>query len=236
MNRYLIVSWCAAIFAAAGCGQEVKIVEIDPPSITFVKSSQSEKISAKALDIHSAEMPGVSFSFSSEDSSVAVVDGDGTVKPRGNGSTVIVARTPTGVTGETFVKVCLPKEIKCDPADKLNLRVGVSAPIKCKVFDCNDAVIPGRATLKPADEKMLLKEGDDIFIGLAVGDTSVTVEAHGLKKTVAVRVDEQTFRPGSGPGSGKGGKGGGRSGNQDPYGSGNGRFDHILKNMQFGGN
>lgn len=236
MSRYLIISWCAATFAVAGCGQEVKIVEVDPPNIMFVKSSQSEKLSAKALDLHSAEMPGVSFSFSSENPSVADVDGNGTVRPKGNGSTAIIVSTPTGVTGESFVKVCLPKEIKCDPVDKLNLRVGVSAPIKCKVTDCNDAVIPGRVELKQADEKMLLKEGDDIFIGLAVGDTSITVKGFGLEKTVAVRVDEQTFLPGMAPGSRKGGGKGGKGGDQDPYGNGNGRFDHILKNIQFNGN
>lgn len=238
MNRRIIVSWCAAVFMGAGCGQEVKIVEVEPPNINFVKKTQSEHLRVKALDIHSAEMQGVTFTYSSENPAVADVDGDGTVRPTGNGSTAIVVRTATGVTGESFVKVCLPKEIKCDPSEKLTLRVGVSAPIKCQVTDCNDAVLPGRAELTAADDKMLLKEGDDIFIGLAVGDTSVNIKAFGIEKTVAVRVDEQTFLPGSGPGSGGGGKGGGNSGGKgsDPYGGGNGRFDHILKNMSFGGN
>ena len=212
------------------------MVEVEPVNITFVKPTQSEKITAKALDIHSAEMPGITFTYSSENTAVADVNGDGTVTPRGNGSTAIVVRTPSGVTGESFVKVCLPKEIVCDPADKLDLRVGVSAPIKCEVTDCNDAKLTGHIELVQADEKMLLKEGNDIFIGLAVGDTSVTVKAFGIEKTVAVHVDEQTFLPGSGPGSG-GGKGGGGNGKGgDPYGGGNGRFDHILKNMKFGGN
>ncbi len=240
MKREKSLIFIILILGVVGCGQEVKIVEVEPNNISFTKKTQTTKIKVKAMDIRSVEIPGISFTFSSENPAVADVDGDGMVTPRGNGSTAIVARTSTGVTGESFVKVCLPKEIKCDPSDRLQLRVGISAPIKCQLTDCNDAVIPGRISLKAADEKMLLQEGDDVFIGLAVGDTLVKVEAYGIEKTVAVRVDEQVFLPGMGPGSGgggggKGGKGGG-GGNKDPYSSGGGRFDHILKNMQLSGN
>ncbi len=220
---------------AFGCGDDVKIVEVEPVNISFTRPAQSEHIKAKAQDIRGGEITGISFTYRSEDSTVATVDADGTVKPAGNGSTAIVAGTPSGVNGEAFVKVCLPKEISCDPADKLMLKVGVSAPIKCEVTDCNDKKIQTRASLTQADKAMLLKEGDDIFIGLKTGDTSVKVEAFGMEKTVAVHIDEQTFLPGMEPGSGKGrGGGGGGGAKQDPYSSGGGRFDHILSNMKFG--
>lgn len=223
-------------FLWVGCGNDVKMVEVDPTNISFTKPTQSENITAKAQDIRGAEIPGITFTYSSENSSVATVDSDGTVKPAGNGSCAIVAKTPQGVTGEAFVKVCLPKAITCDPADKLELKVGVSGPIKCQVTDCNDKKIQTRVKLTPTDTKMLLKEGDDVFIGLAEGDTSVHVEAFGMKKTVAVHVAEQSFLPGMGPGSG-GGKGRGRGSDpnkrKDPYSKGGGRFDHILGNMKF---
>jgi hypothetical protein len=235
MDKHLTNLLWVTAWAILGCGTDVKIVEVDPSNISFTKPSQSEKINAKAQDIHGGEIPGISFSYSSENPSVATVDADGTIKPAGNGSTAITAKTPSGVTGEAFVKVCLPKEITCDPPDKLMLKVGVSAPIKCEIKDCDDKKIQTRAVLTQADKSMLLKEGDDIFIGLKVGDTSVKVEAFGMEKTVAVRVDEQTYLPGMGPGSGGGGGGGGGGGNrEDPYTGGGGRFDHILKNMKFG--
>ena len=223
-----------------GCGSDVKMVEVDPPNINFTKPTQSQNIRPKALDIHNAELSGVTFSFKSENPSVATVESDGTVKPAGNGATAIVAEAPSGVTGESFVKVCLPKEIICHPADKLMLKVGVSGPIKCHVTDCEDNKVQSRPELTPADTAMLLKEADDIFIGLKVGDTSVNIKAFGMEKTVAVRVDEQTFLPGMGPGSithgGRGGGGGGKGGGgDDPYKKeGGGRFGHILKNMKFG--
>ncbi len=238
MNKRTVGLLLLAVWVHVGCGQEVKIVEVDPPNISFSKPIQSQNIRAKALDIHDAEIPGVKFTFRSEDPAVATVDSDGTVKPTGNGNTAIVAESSTGVSGESFVKVCLPKEIICDPADKLMLKVGTSAPIKCHLTDCNDEKAPTRITLTPADTTMLLQEGDDIFIGLKTGDTTVKVTAFNLEKTVAVRVDEQTYLPGMGPGSlthGGGGGGGGGKG-KDPFAQqqGGGRFDHILKNMNFG--
>ncbi len=235
MRTHSIPLFYLMSFLFVGCCNAVKMVEVKPTNISFTKPTQSEKITAKAQDIRGAEIAGVTFTYRSEDSSVATVDSDGTVKPAGNGSCAIVAETPQKVTGEAFVKVCLPKELNCDPADKLELKVGVSAPIKCFVTDCNDKKIQTRATLTPADTKMLLKEGDDVFIGLAMGDTSVNIEALGLRKTVAVHVDEQSFLPGMGPGSGKrkGGRGGNSNKHADPYTSGGGRFDHILGNMKF---
>ena len=216
------------------CGNDVKMVEVEPTNISFTKPTQSQQITAKAQDIRGAEISGIGFTYRSENPSVATVESDGVVKPAGNGTTAIVAETQAGISGEAFVKVCLPKEIVCDPADKLELKVGISAPIKCHVTDCNDEKLAVRIDMVQADDKMILKEGNDIFIGLAVGDTQVSVKAFGLEKTVAVHVDEQTFLPGMAPGSGGGGRGGGGGKKRnDPYSDGGGRFDHILSNMKF---
>ena len=102
MNKVLIVSCLSSAFLLFGCGQEVKMVEVEPPNIMFVRKAQTEHLRAKALDIHSAEMQGVTFTYSSENPGVADVDADGTVRPKGNGSTAVVARTPSGVTGESL--------------------------------------------------------------------------------------------------------------------------------------
>ena len=238
MNKRTVGLLLGAIWILVGCGSDVRIVEIDPPNISFTKPTQSQNILAKAKDIHDAEIAGVTFVYRSENPSVATVDSDGTVKPAGNGNAVIQAVASSGTIGETFIKVCLPKEIVCHPADKLMLKVGVSGPIKCHLNDCKDEKMPAKIELTHADTTMLLKEGNDIFIGLKVGDTSVKVAAYGLEKTVPVRVDEQAFLPGMGPGSiTHGGRGGGKGrggGSKDPYQKeGGGRFDHILKNMNF---
>jgi ribosomal protein S4E len=80
--------------------------------------------------------------------------------------------------------------------------------------------------------KMLLKEGENVFIGLAVGDTTVKVTAYDMEQTIKVHIDEQVYLPGMGPSTG-GSAPARRPGSKDdgdPYG-GSGRFDHILKNM-----
>jgi hypothetical protein len=234
MNLFAKQSVWMVLFALWGCGQEVKIVLVEPSSISFTKNTQSQKIEVSAQDIHGGKIPNIPFTFSSEDSSVATVDSGGTVKPAGNGSTAIVAKTPQGITGEAFVKVCLPKDLICDPPDKLVLKVGLAAPIKCHVTDCKDEKIAGAMIEQnQADKSVVLKESDNVFIGLQVGDTDVSIKSGNLEKRVAIHVDEQIYLPGMGP-EAPGGKkhGGGKNkGSDDPYGSG--RFDHILDNMKF---
>ena len=232
----------AAVVICSGCGQDVKMVEMEPMKMRFSKTTQSDKITAKALDIISAEVPGVHFNYTSENPAVASVTSDGLVKPEGDGSTAIVAKTKEGVTGECFVTVCLPGEMICDPGDELKLKVGTAAPIRCHVVDCNEEQVQNaKIEFVEADSKMVLKEEamtsqgrtSMAFIGLAVGDTTVTVKSFAFEQVIKVHIDEQTFLPGMGPNSGGGGGGGKKKGGDDPYGGAGNRFDHILGNMKF---
>ena len=232
----------AAVVICSGCGQDVKMVEVEPMKMKFTKKTQSDTVAAKALDMISAEVPGVHFTYSSENPAIASVTSDGLVKPEGDGSTAIVAKTKEGVTGECFVTVCLPKEMICDPGDELKLKVGTAAPIRCHVVDCKDEQLQNaKIEFVEADSKMVLKEEpvtskgrtSVAFIGLAVGDTTVTAKSFTFEQPIKVRVDEQTFLPGMGPDSGGGGGGGGKKGGDDPYAGGGNRFDHILGNMKF---
>lgn len=235
MNLRQIYWPIVSLFLSVGCGQEVKSISLDPMNISFTKTTQSTELKAKAEDIHGAEVPGVAISFRSEDSSIATVDSAGIVKPAGNGNVVIVA-SAKDIQGEAFVKVCLPKELICDPTDKLELKVGVAGPIKCHVTNCRNEKIPTRIEIAALDSSLVLKEGDNVFIGLKEGDGEIDVKAMGLSQKIAVHVAEQAYLPGMGPSSGGGGGGGGGKGRSkeesDPYGGG-GRYDHIIKNMKF---
>jgi hypothetical protein len=214
------------------------MVEVEPVTIDFSALNQSKTVSAKALEMRGDAIPSVVFTFSSENSAVASVDSDGIVKPVGNGSAVITAKAPNGVKGESFVRVCLPKEVVCTPKDKLMLRVGLAAPIQCHVTNCKDVELPAPVTMDAADKSVVLME-DNVFTGLKVGDTQVTVKAFNLATTVGVHVDEPILYPdemaSSSGGKGSQNKGGGKKGSSDPYGSG-GRFDHILKNIKINTN
>jgi hypothetical protein len=240
INISLLLAATAVI--CSGCGQDVKMVEVDPVKMVFSKTTQSDKVTAKALDMISAEVPGVHFTYSSENPSVASVTSDGLVKPEGDGSTHIIAKTKEGVTGECFVSVCLPGEMICEPVDELKLKVGTAAPIRCHVVDCNEKLVQNaRIEFVEADSKMVLKEEpvtskgrtSVAFIGLAVGDTTVTAKSLAFEEQIKVHIDEQTYLPGMGPDSGGGGGGGKKKGDDDPYGGAGNRFDHILGNMKF---
>jgi len=239
MKQRTVLIISAFLAFAIGCGDEVKMVEVEPVSFNFKKKSQSQQCTAKAMDIRGMEVSGVGFTWSSENTAVATVSSDGLVKPAGNGSTAIVAKTKEGKTSEAFVKVCLPKEMLCDPSDELKVKVGTVGPIICHVTDCNDEIIPSsKIEMSVTAEKLLLKDEPTVnrgktstpFTGLMVGETSVDIKSGEFEHSVKVQIDEQTFLPGMGPSSGGGGGGGGKKKkSNDPYGDT--PFDHILKNM-----
>jgi hypothetical protein len=234
-NRLAQIAIITGILSTGlGCGEEVKMVEVEPLSIEFKKTTQSEKIEVKAMDIRGIEIQNIPFTFSSENGSVAMVTGDGVVKPVGDGSTYIVARTPQGVTGETFVKVCLPNKLICDPGDELKLKVGVTGPIKCQVYDCKEEEVSAKIEFAVADETISRPyEEDHIFVGLKVGDTHAVAKAFDFQQQVRIHVDEQEFLPGMGPGSVGGGGGGKKKGGGDQGAYGKSQYDHILSNMKF---
>jgi hypothetical protein len=226
--------FCILLLVGFGCEPEVKQIEVDPMSINFTKMTQSRKLEVQGQEYHEVEVPGVVFGFSSENTAVTTVDSrSGLVQPAGNGSTAIKIQAPNGVETEVFVKVCLPKAIVCDPADKLALRVGFAAPLKCHAIDCRDEKLSGVVGLESGDEKIAYKDGENVFIGFAVGDTEITAKVPGMEKRISVRVDEQIVSPGMGPDKrrrrGRSRRGAGPPPSAEPK-----RFDHIIKNMNFG--
>jgi len=231
-GRITLVTGVLAV--CLGCGEEVKMVEVEPMTIEFRKTTQSEKIVPKAMDIRGIEIKNIQFSFSSEDGSVATVTSDGVVKPVGDGTTYVVASTPQGITADTQVKVCLPNKLVCDPTDQLDLKVGTTGPIKCEVLDCNEEKVQAKIEYKVADEKFTRQyEEDHIFVGLEVGETHVIAKAFDFQQQIRIKVEQQEFLPGMEPGAGGGGGGGKKKGGggNSPYGST--QYDHILGNMKF---
>lgn len=238
MIQRLAILLFLPVLLVAGCENEVKIVSVEPKTINFDANTQSTKVVANGLELRGDPIPGVQFTYRSDNTSVAEVSADGVVKPLGNGSATIIATTSDGKYGEAFVKVCMPQEIICDPASVLNLRVGTAGPIKCHLVDCKEETIPGTFDFVEADKEALFKDPSEpgTFVGKKVGETKVTVKAAGLEKVITVMVAEQLFAPGMKPGSGGhgGGGGGGSKREKDPYNEGSGgQFNHILGNMKF---
>lgn len=224
------------IFLAIACEAEVKIVTADPTTTSFTDINQSTKVTAKALELNGTEIPEIQLTFRSDNSAIADVSDKGLITPVSSGSAIITVSSPNGKVAQTFVKVCLPKEIKCDPDNTLALRVGTAAPIKCKLYNCKDEEIPGgNLSFEGVDEEAVMKDGPNTFIGKKIGQTSVKVKGGGLEKEVTITIAEQLFAPGMEPGSaGHGGGGGGVNKNKDPYGDGDkGQFDHIIGKMKF---
>jgi len=243
MTKTFAVLGAAMVALCVGCSQDVKMVEVEPTKIEFRLLSDSSTLRARALDSKGVDVSGGgALTFSSESPSVADVSSTGLVTPRGNGDTAIIATAPNGVKGEAFVSVCLPKELVCEPAEQLDIRVGTGAPIKCHVLNCREEVIhdpviefdvlaknvaiPDKAA--PSSKKGVIAMP---VTGGIIGETEATVTAYSFEKKIHVKVEEALPIPGEEDYNKK--KGGGGKGGDSPYTGGKSGFDHIIGNIKF---
>jgi hypothetical protein len=247
MTKKCAVLWAALVVQGiVGCGDDVKIIEIEPTKIEFRNLGDSTELKIKALNSKGVVVRDTPvFAFSAENPSVADVSADGTVKATGNGDTAIFAKTPEGITGEAFVSVCLPKELVCDPMDQLDIRVGTGAPVKCHVLDCHEQLIAEpkidfsvlAANIAKADKAVMSGQRGIMSLPLTgemIGDTEVKVTAYNYEKTVRVHVDAAIPIPGEAEYTAKQGGGGKKGGGGDSkYTGAKTGFDHILNNLKF---
>ena len=238
---------CAALLGpVVGCGNDVKMVEIEPTKIEFHNLGETAELTVKALDSKGSPVRDApAFTFTSENPSIADVSADGVVKATGNGDVAVDAKTPEGITGEAFVSVCLPKELICDPMDELDIRVGSGAPVKCHVLDCHEALINEpkiefevlAKNVANTDKAVMSGQRGIMSLpvtGAMIGDTEVKVTAYNYEKTVRIHVDAAIPIPGEEEYLGKGGGGKKSGGGTDEKFTGSkSGFDHILKNMKF---
>ncbi|MDD5309473.1 MAG: Ig-like domain-containing protein [Deltaproteobacteria bacterium] len=222
-----------AVCFVSACGQEVKMIEVQPANISFSQFDQSMPIKATAQASNGKPVEGVAFTYRSENEGVVTVSAGGLVKPVRDGSAAVIVEGPSGVRTEVFVKVCLPKTLTCKPLDQLELQVGVAGPITCRIFDCKENKVEGTIEYAIANPAIAQQDANykEIFTGLMIGDTEITAKAYGIETKIKVHVTEGVNLPGMGGGGGGGGKKPADEGSGDGYPKG-GRYDHILKNMK----
>lgn len=90
--------------AALAVDQEVATVAVRPSSATLTAVGDTQTFTAAARDANGHEVAGVEFGWTSSDSTVATVDGDGLATARGNG-TVEITATAGAVPGQADLAV-----------------------------------------------------------------------------------------------------------------------------------
>jgi len=242
MTKTCAVLGAIIVATCAGCAQEVKMVEVEPTKIEFRELTDSSELRARALNAKGVTITdGVTLTFSSESPSIADVSSAGVVTPKGDGDTAILVKSPTGITGEVFVSVCLPKQLVCEPKEQLDIRVGTGAPIKCRVENCREEVIQDAKVsfdilaknVALADTAVMSSSkgvSSMPITGSMIGETEATVTAYSFEKKIRIKVDEALPIPGEEEYNASK-KGGGKK--NDPYTGGKSGFSHILDNMKF---
>lgn len=100
-------------FTLFGCGNHndspstnITAIDISPPSPSLPQQNNSLTIqfTATARDSNFNGIPGVTFTWSSSDHTVACIDSNGNATAQGNGSSTITAKA-NGITGTTLLTV-----------------------------------------------------------------------------------------------------------------------------------
>jgi uncharacterized protein YjdB len=81
-------------------------IEVSPAADTLRSAGATRRFSAVPRDIDYETVPGVTFRWSSQDTSVATVDATGLARAKGSGVTTITA-TAGGIVGTAAVTVVL---------------------------------------------------------------------------------------------------------------------------------
>lgn len=110
----ILIAGLAALFACGegeqpptepgGSTRKISTVEVSPDSAVLDSVGATADFEATARDQKGNSVPGVTFTWSSSDTTVATVDADGTATAQGQGKTAISA-SAEGVEGDASVRV-----------------------------------------------------------------------------------------------------------------------------------
>ena len=164
---------------------EVRISPADDP-LTFGTLGDTVRLSAQVLDSNGHPVAGVHVAWSTSDTSVATVDGDGLVAARGNG-TATVSASAQGLVGSIQVEVDqVPVVIDIfSPTDLL--AIGDSIRMTAEAFDAGGSLIEGaRFSWTSSDTAVATAKPEGWVRALAEGSVDITAGFKGLSASVSL--------------------------------------------------
>lgn len=177
-------------------------VTVTPASATITALGFSQQFIAIARDSSGTVVPGVTFTWSSDNVSIATIDGSGLATGRAVGLTTVRA-SANGRSGSAALAVVqVPTFVRITPASAM-VATGDSAPFTAVAFDGNGNVIPfAQFAWTTTDPAVASVSANGVATGLAAGTAGIRATTGGASATATfqvIQVGSVTVLPGNEP-------------------------------------
>jgi len=192
--------WAMVVLAGLlmACDRAVDPVGVPVASVTVepkegvwtgtLSVGQTVALAARARAVDGSEVSGESVAWSSADTTVAAVDGAGTVTARGAGTTTVRA-TVRGKTGATTVVVVPAVALVLIAPQAVVLAVGQTRQFTAHAFDAAGHELSGRVvTWSTSANGVASIDGSGLVRALVEGYSDVTATIEGRAAAVGLTV------------------------------------------------
>ncbi|WP_419933684.1 Ig-like domain-containing protein [Candidatus Palauibacter sp.] len=188
-----VIALAGSLAGTAEVTVEQRAVEsrVLPAADTLHALGDTLRLSAEALDATGHPVPGVNFTWASDDGAVATVDGNGLVSAVGAGTATIRASAGSlAATAEVTVEQRATR-VRVSPDTATLTAVGDTVRLTAEAFDRNDHPAPAAEfTWTSRDDAVATVDEDGLVTAVALGRTVVRAETgSGAADAALVTVD-----------------------------------------------
>jgi alpha-tubulin suppressor-like RCC1 family protein len=192
--------------SAEGVAAEIEVdvippimrMEVTPRQATINALGFQRQLEAMAYDSANVALSGVTFRWSSSDTTVARVDAGGLVTAHGVGQALVIASLGSQAdTAEVTVRQIL-RAIEVEPTGSVIL-TGDTLVLTAAARDSAGAAIPGYSFVwSSSDPATATVTQEGVVTGLREGSATITAEAGGMTGSAAINVLGQVLRVAAG--------------------------------------
>jgi len=166
-------------------------IVVTPSSVTLAEIGATEQLTATVRDQNNNPMTGQTVSWTSSNTAVATVSGNGLVTAVSNGTTQITARSGNASgTSNITVAEPVPTRITITPSSQTLEAIGATAQLRATVRDQRNNVMSGQTiTWSSGDETVATVSGTGLVTAVSNGMAEISAKSGSLSASAAITVD-----------------------------------------------
>ncbi|MDE2974882.1 MAG: Ig-like domain-containing protein [Gemmatimonadota bacterium] len=186
-----------AIVWAGGCGDdpvepEPTTITVSPAAATLLSVGETVQLSATVQDQNGEIMTDVAVTWTSRDTKVSMVDGNGLVTAAGNGTVTVEASAGTAAGLASITVDQRPAEVRVSPEAVTLVSFGEAVQLSAEALDANGHMIEDADfTWSSDDESVATVDGTGVVVAIGNGVATIEVSADGAAGTSEIIVEQR---------------------------------------------